>query len=202
MGDFSILTQKKEFRNMQSDENRNEPPHLAEAPRSRNPFKLVLGILLALVPGISIVLILNILNRSGWFSLLSGLSGMLLYSVLVFVQWISGRSLGWRGSQNQNQNLEGPPTRQALLVQMCPVLLLYGLLGIAGAVGLFFIPDQQSPVFALISGALGLLLCISVFRFVMFIGISILVLFLAEKFERQSAFAIEEIGTEVDERAP
>jgi len=159
---------------MEREENRTEAPDFAEIPRGRNPFKLVLGILLAQVLGVCIVLILNVLNRSGWFALLGGLSGMLLYSTLVFVQWISGRSLGWRTSQNQN--LEGPRARQAFLVLTCPWLLLYGLLAIAGGIGLFFIPDQQNPVFALISGALGLLLCINAFRFVVLIGISVLVL--------------------------
>lgn len=185
---------------MEREENRTEPPHFAERPGGRNPFKLVLGILLALVPGVCIVLILDVLNRGGWFALLGGLSGMLLYSALVFVQWISGRSLGQRTSQNQN--LEGQRARQAFLTMVCPWLLLYGLLAIAGGIGLFFIPGQQSPIFALISGALGLLLCISAFRFMMFIGISVLVLFFAERIESRLAPALDERGTEVDERTP
>ena len=179
---------------MEREESRNDPPQPAERSADRNPLKLVLGVLLALIPGMSIVLILNVLNRSGWFSLLSGLSGMVLSSLLTFVQWISGRSLR-RKTPHSNQDKVGPEARQAFLVQTGPWLLLYGLLAIAGGLGLFFLSDQQSPVFAVISGVLGLLLCISAFRFLALIGLSVLVLFVAEKMERRFA-------SPVDERTP
>ena len=183
---------------MESEENRSQLPEDASTPEGRKPLKLVLGILLALIPGITIVLILNILNRGGWFSLLSGLSGMLLYSLLVFVEWISGRSLG-RNTRHQNRNIVGPEARQAFVKIAIPWLLIYGLLAVAGGIGLFFLPDQQSPLYALISGAIGLLLCISVFRFVLLMGISILVLFFAERIERRFAPPPDERGTETDE---
>lgn len=186
---------------MESEENRIEHPEDASVPGGRNPLKLVLGVLRALVPGVAIVLILNILNRGGWFSLLSGLSGMLLYSLLVFVEWISGQSLG-RKTQHQGRNIVGQEARQAFLKMAIPWLLLYGLLTVTGGVGLFFLPGQQSPLNALISGAIGLLFCISVFRFGLLIGVSVLVLFWAERIERRLAPTPDAGRTEVEEGLP
>jgi hypothetical protein len=185
---------------MEREENRPEPPHPAEIP-ARSPLKLVLSILLALVPGISIVLILNIFNHGGWFALLGGLSGMLLYSLLALVQWVFGIRLV-PGTPSQNRTLVGAEAQRAFLVMVCPWLLIYALLTVGGVVGLFFLSEQQSPLYAVISGALGLLVCISAFRLVMFIGVAFLVLFFAEKIERRLATPADEQGILEDERAP
>lgn len=176
---------------MRREENRAELPESSEIPAERKPLKLVLGFLLGLVPGISIVLILAILNHSGWFALLGGVFGMLLYDVLVLVEWLFGRSLG-RKMTHQRRDTVGEAARQAFVAMVWPWLLIYALLAIGAGVGLFRLSSQQSPLFALISGALSLLFCISVFRWVMMAGLSVLILFLLPKWENGLALPPDE----------
>jgi hypothetical protein len=71
---------------MWSKENGAKLPEPGSLPAERKPLKLVRGFLLGLVPGISIILILLIFKHSGWFALLGGVFGMLLYDGLVFVE--------------------------------------------------------------------------------------------------------------------
>jgi len=52
---------------------------------------------------------------------------------------------------------------------------LAGLQAIVGGVGLFFLPDQQNLVFAMISGVLGFLLCKGLFE----VGLLAMVLVMA-----------------------
>ena len=184
---------------MESEENLAEPPQSAETPGWRDRFKLVLKVLIAPIPGIGIVLILNALNRGGWFALLSGVFGMLLYSALVFVQWLFDRSPG-RQRPPHGPVREGPEARRAFLVLASRGFLINGPLGIAGFVGLFFLRGQ-SPVFALISAVLGLMLCIGLFRVVTMVGVLVLVHF-AERIETQLAPPPDERGLEVDEGTP
>ena len=54
-------------------------------------------------------------------------------------------------------------------------LPIAGLQAIVGGVGLFFLPDQQNLVFAVISGVLGFLLCKGLFE----VGLLAMVLFMA-----------------------
>jgi hypothetical protein len=79
---------------MRREEHGAEFPESSALPAERKPLKLVLGFLRGLVSGINTILILTIFNHSGWFALLGGVFGMLLYDVLVFVEWLFGRSLG------------------------------------------------------------------------------------------------------------
>ncbi|MBO0779966.1 MAG: hypothetical protein J2P37_14175 [Ktedonobacteraceae bacterium] len=169
---------------MWSKENGAERPESRALPASRKPLKLVLGFLLGLVPGISIILLLLIFKHSGWFALLGGFFGMLLYDGLVFVEWLFGRSLG-RKKTPQRQDIVGEAARQAFVALVWPWLLIYGLLAIGAGVGLFGFSRQQSPLFALISGALSLLFCISVFRWGMMAGLSVLILFVLPKGEKR-----------------
>lgn len=164
-------------------ENGAELPESRALPAERKPLKLVRGFLLGLVPGISITLLLPIFNHSGWFALLGGVFGMLLYDGLVFVEWLFDRSLG-RKKTPQRQDIVGEAARQAFVALVWPWILIYGLLAIGAGTGLFSLSRQQSPLFALISGALSLLFCISVFRWVMMAGLSVIILFLLPKWEK------------------
>jgi hypothetical protein len=169
---------------MRREEHGAEFPESSALPAERKPLKLVLGFLRGLVSGINTILILTIFNHSGWFALLGGVFGMLLYDVLVFVEWLFGRSLG-RKKTPQRQDIVGEAARQAFVAMVWPWLLIYGLLAIGAGVGLFSLSSQQSFLFALICGALSLLFCISVFRWGMMAGLSALVLFLLPKWEKR-----------------
>ncbi len=163
---------------MEPEEDMTEHPPTGEMPRGCYKFNLIFNALIALVLGIGIVFILNILNRSGRFALLSGLFGALLYSALVFPRLLFYRGAGLPGSRfNQageaGQEQMGRPATKALAYRG---IVLFVLLGGAGFVGLLFIPGQR-PVFALISAVLGLLLCGCLF----IIGMLVLVLFLANR---------------------
>lgn len=162
---------------MQNEENS------AELPAGRRPLKLVLGFLSGLVPGISIVLILNLLNRNGRFALLSGVFGLLLYDVLVSVKWMFDLRLD-RRTARERQGLVGEEARRAFIAMVWPWLLLYCALGIGAVVGLLWLPGQQSLLFALISGALGLLFCISAFRLMFAAGIMVLIFFGLPRWEK------------------
>ncbi len=52
-----------------------------------------------------------------------------------------------------------------------------GVQAIVGGVGLFFLPDQQGFVFAVISGVLGFLLCKGLFE----VGVVAMVLFMTSR---------------------
>ena len=77
---------------MEPEENRIDAPQPAEEPENSDTLNPIGRAMIALLLGICIVLILNILNRGGWFALLSALFGMLLYGALVILQWLSGRN--------------------------------------------------------------------------------------------------------------
>lgn len=163
---------------MEPEEGMIEHPQPVEMPRGCYKFNLLLNALVALVLGIGIVLILNSLNRSGWFALLSGLFGTLLYGALVFPRLLFLRSPGLPRSRHGpgreiGQEQVARPATRALAYRG---IVIFGLLGIAGFAGLFFLPDQR-PVFALLSAILGLLICSCLFA----IGMLGLVLFFANR---------------------
>lgn len=187
---------------MQGDENGTDLSAPTERPAGRRPLKLVLGFLRGLLPGIGIVLLLNFFNHQGWFALLAGVFGMLLYDGLVFVQWLTGRGLlGWVMPQRPGPEggIEGEEARKAFIAIASRGLLIDGLLALGGLVGLFLFSSQQQPLFALVSGALGLLFCINAFRFLAMAGITVLILFVLSKWENRPGPSTNEADRTEDE---
>lgn len=119
-------------------------------------YVLILFFLLA-----CIMTLLIVLNRSGWFALLSGVFGALLYCILTLtLPRVASRLRQAPLAQRQagdgtagmytRRTTRGPTVRETL-----GGLLLFSLLGTAAFAGLYFLPGQ-GLVFALISGVLGL----------------------------------------------
>lgn len=141
-------------------------------PEDHDPFNLLGRAPIALVLGVCIVLILNLFNRGGWFALLSALFSILLYVVLVIVQGLRNPRSPQPSSDPVPAEQEG---RQAVMAVIFRGLPIAGLQAIVGGVGLFFLPDQQNLVFAVISGVLGFLLCKGLFE----VGLLAMVLLMA-----------------------
>ena len=128
-------------------------------------FVLILFCLLA-----CIMMLLIVLNRSGWFALLSGVFGALLYCTLTLprvVLRMRQASLAQRQARDGTAGMPArrttrPPTRRPTVRGTLGGLLLFSLLGTAAFVGLYFLPGQGA-VFALISGVLGFSFFFSLF---------------------------------------
>ena len=134
-----------------------------------------------------IMILLIVLNRSGWFALLSALFGALLYCTLTLSGMLFGRrqaSLGQPQGRDGAAGIHGriaarrPTTLRGTLGR----LLLFSFLGTAAIVGLYFLPSQ-GPLFALISGILGL----SFFFCLLQVGWSVLGLFLIQRGRARNA---------------
>jgi hypothetical protein len=155
---------------MEPEGNGTQPPQ----PEDHGSFNFLGHMPMALLLGVGIVLILNLLNRGGWFALLSALFGILLSIILIIVQRV-------RNPQNPRPSSgpvpEGQERRQAVLAVIFRGLPLAGLQAIVGGVGLFLLPDQQNLVFAVISGVLGFLLCKGLFD----VGLLAVILFVASR---------------------
>ena len=129
-------------------------------------FVLILFFLLA-----CIMILLIVLNRSGWFALLSGVFGALLYCTLILprvVLRMRQASLAQRQARDATAGMPTrrttrPPTRRPTVRGTLGGLLLFSLLGTAAFVGLYFLPGQGA-VFALISGVLGFSFFFSLFQ--------------------------------------
>lgn len=151
---------------MEPEGNGTQPPESDD----HNQFDLVGRVPIALVLGICVVLLLNLFNRGGWFALESALFSILLYFVLIIVQ-------GLRHPQSSAPSSglipEGQEVRQAVRAVILRGLPKACAEAIVGGVGLFFLPDQQGLVFAVISGVLGFLLCKGLFD----VGLLAMVLF-------------------------
>src|SRR6266487_1425520 len=138
-------------------------------------YVLILFFLLA-----CIMILLIVLNRSGWFALLSGFFGALLYCTLTLPRVLLSMR---HASLAQSKARDGTAGMHARRTTRRPTkvrgalggLLLFSLLGTAAIVGLYFLPGQ-GPVFALISGILGL----SFFFCLLQVGWSVLGLFLIQ----------------------
>ncbi|HEX6479970.1 MAG TPA: hypothetical protein VF043_14090 [Ktedonobacteraceae bacterium] len=142
-------------------------------------FNLVVGVLVALGFGAIIVLILNVLNHGGWFALISGLIGALLYCVGVFQKIMFGSRLegqSFRSDVGRNGGMQLPETRRATVAGAYKSIFLCSLLAIGIGAGLYYLPSQH-PVLAVISAILGLCLCACLLA----IGLSVLVLFLVRR---------------------
>src|SRR5260370_9184574 len=120
-------------------------------------FVLILFFLLA-----CIMILLIVLNRSGWFALLSGVFGALLYCTLTLPRGLlrmRQASLAQRQARDGTAGMPArrttrPPTRRPTVRGTLGGLLLFSLLGTAAFFRLYFLPGQGA-VFALISGVLG-----------------------------------------------
>jgi hypothetical protein len=134
-----------------------------------------------------IMILLIILNRSGWFALLSAFFGALLYCALTLPRMLFGMR---QTSLGQPQGRDGTAEMHARRTTRRPTtlrgtlgrLLLFSLLGTSAFVGLYFLPSQ-GPVFALISGILGL----SFFFCLLQVGLSVLGLFLIQRGKARKA---------------
>jgi len=149
---------------MESEDNKTD---FSQSEGEENTLNPAGRAVIALLLGISIILLLNILNRGGWFALLSAFFGILLYSVLVLWQWLREQRRGHQKPHSCPVG-DGPEAQRAAMSALYRGFLIYGLQAIAGVVGLLLLPDQQSPVFALISGILGFLFCKGLFTVGMF----------------------------------
>ncbi len=135
----------------------------------------------------SIMILLIALNRSGRFALLSAFFGALLYCTLTLPKVLFSLR---KVSLVQHQARDSTAGMHTRIMTRRPTtvrgalggLLLFSLLGTAAYVGLHFLPDQ-GPVFALISGALGLFFCFSLFQ----VGGSVFGLFLIQRGRTRNA---------------
>jgi hypothetical protein len=148
-------------------------------------YMLILFFLLA-----CIMILLTVLNRSGWFALLSGVFGALLYCTLTLPRVVfrmRQASLAQRQARDGTAGMHArrttrPPTRRPTVRGTLGGLLLFSLLGTAAFVGLYFLPGQ-GPVFALISGVLGLSFFFSLFQ----VSMSVLGLVLIQRGRARNA---------------
>ena len=143
-------------------------------------FSMILYMLILFFLIACIMFLLIVLNRSGWFALLSAFFGALLYCTLTLPRVLFGMR---QASLEQRQGRDSTAGIHARIRTRRPTtvrgtlggLLLFSLLGTAAFVGLYFLPGQ-GPVFALISGILGL----SFFFCLLQVGWSVLGLFLIQ----------------------
>ena len=135
---------------------------------SRIVYVLILFFLLA-----CILILLIVLNRSGWFALLSGVFGALLYCALT----LPGVMFRMRQARDGNAGMHARrTTRRPTVRGTLGAFLLFSLLGTVAFLGLYFLPGQ-GLVFALISGVLGLSFFFSLFQ----VSISVLGLVLIQR---------------------
>jgi hypothetical protein len=127
-----------------------------------------------------IMILLIIFNRSGWFALLSGVFGALLYCTLTLPGVLLSMRQASLAQRQARDDTAGMPvrrtTRRPTVRGILGGLLLFSLLGTAAFVGLYFLPGQ-GPVFALISGVLGLAFFFSLFQ----VNVSVLGLVLIQR---------------------
>jgi hypothetical protein len=147
---------KKGARTMEPEGNGTQPPESEDHDR----FNLVGRAPIALVLGVCVVLILNLFNRGGRFALLSAFFSILFYLVLIIVQGLRHPE---GPAPSSGPVPEGQEVRQAVMALIFRGLPYACVQTIVGGVGLFFLPNQQSLVFAVISGILGFLLCQGLF---------------------------------------
>jgi len=144
-------------------------------------YVLILFFLLA-----CIMILLIVLNRSGWFALLSGVFGALLYCTLTLPRVVfrmRQASLAQRQARDGTAGMHARRTiRRPTVRGTLGGLLLFSLLGTAAFVGLYFLPGQ-GPVFALISGVLGLSFFFSLFQ----VSMSVLGLVLIQRGRARNA---------------
>ncbi len=159
---------------MEPAENRAETVSQTPPPRGCYGCNLILNALIALGVGIGIVLLLISLNRRGWFALLSGLFGAMLYSALVFPRLLFGSWPGIQGRQYGARNAGEEIDKRVGKRRIYLSIILTSLFALTAFVGLSFLPEQSS-VFAFISAVLSLVILGCLFV----LGLCVLVLFLA-----------------------
>jgi hypothetical protein len=150
-------------------------------------FGMILYMLILFFLIACIMILLIVLNRSGWFALLSAFFGALLYCALTLPRMFFGMR---QASLAQPQGRNGTAGMHARIMTRRPTtlrgtlgrLLLFSLLGTATFIGLYYLPSQ-GPFFALISGVLGL----SFFFCLLQVGWSLLGLFLIQRGRARNA---------------
>lgn len=172
-------------------------------------FGTILYVLILFLLSACIIILLNLLNRSGGFALLSGFFGALLYCALtlprILFSWrrtaLALRQAQAGNTEMQTRIMTRPAGRQPTVGGLLGNLLLFSLLAAAAFIGLYFLRGQ-SLVFALISAVLGLCFCFSLFQ----IGAAVLGLFLIRRgrarnasFEQDSDSPSNEDEHETDE---
>src|ERR1051326_8333950 len=166
---------------METDENIGEnhegdqPLPTASTPQGCYIANLILNATIALIFGIGIILILNVLNRGGWFALLSGLLGTMVYIALVFPRLLFGPDLA---TLRQRTEVVNPPRQEEAERQgrgataiIYRGIALASIVGILAFIGIYFLP-AHGAIFALLSALLGMLVCVSCFA----LGLCILAL--------------------------
>lgn len=151
-----------------------ERPRPVEISRGCYRLNIILNVLIGLFLGVCIVLILNMFNRSGWFALLSGLFGAMIYCALALPRILFGPIPGMHRGNAVAHGRE--MSLRARVRGLYRGVVLLTLIGIALLVALYYLPGQQ-PIFAFISAVIVLLLCVCLFM----IGLSALALFIARR---------------------
>lgn len=124
-------------------------------PKDDSTFNPIGRTMIALVLGFSIVILLNLFNRGGHFALLSAIFGILLYGLLIALNWLLERRRGQK--KTSRGPTDGPKTLREVIARIWRELLFFALEALVGFLGLLFLPDQQSLLFAAINGVLGFL---------------------------------------------
>jgi hypothetical protein len=166
--------------NMRENLGEDQPLPATPMPAGCYIANLILNIIVALTFGIGIIIILNILNRGGWFALLSGLFGMMMYIALVFPRLLFGPD--FRAHRQRKQVVSAARQQEAegqgrgATTTIYRGIALASIVGILAFIGLYFLP-AHAAIFALLSAILGMLVCISGFA----LGLCILALFIMHR---------------------
>jgi hypothetical protein len=165
---------------MEQEAGGNQPRLTMSLAQGCRLFGRILYVLILFCLIACIMILLIVLNRSGWFALLSGVFGALLYCTLTLPRVLLSMRQASLAQRQARDATAGMPvrrtTRRPTVRSILGGLLLFSLLGTAAFVGLYFLPGQ-GPVFALISGILGLAFFFSLFQ----VSVSVLGLVLIQR---------------------
>ncbi len=159
---------------MEPEENIVNPLQPEQGTRGCYRANLILNAFAALGLGIAVIVILNVFNRSGWFALLSGSFGALLYCAIVFPRILFSPNPDPRRRFEGNGNPVGEQQdRHTAKGMAVGGFAISSILAIGSCIGLYYFPANQ-PIFAFVDALLAIVLCIALF----ITGLSLLAFFL------------------------
>ncbi len=116
-------------------------PEANVTPEDGNSFNPIGRAMIALVLGISIVILLNLFNRGGHFTLLSALFGILLYGLLSTLDWLL-KHQGGRKKPPHNPTKEEQLPLRTIVAYLWRGFLSSALKVLAGFLGLLLLPHH------------------------------------------------------------
>jgi hypothetical protein len=161
---------------MDSEEAIADAPSSGQDARGCYKINLIFNAFAALGLGVAVILILNIFNHGGWFALLGGLFGALLYCAVVFPRLLFGPSpaSGRRryGDEDNRNRQQVQGNRRSAKSMALSGFAFSSVLAIAAGYGLIYLPTNR-PIFAFLDAILALVICVALF----ILGLCILAFF-------------------------